>query len=218
MQNRFTEQAEKALSLASEAAHSLNHSYIGTEHLLVGLLGEKEGTAGRVLEEFGVDPKRLLDLIAKLIAPPNNQLTQVEERKPQYSPRAKKVIENAVKEAEDVHRSAAGTEHLLLSMLRETDCVGTRLLYTMGINIQKLYSSVLTAMGYDNEAINEEVQAAKAMKNGKGSATPMLDQYSRDLTRMASEGKLDPVVGREDEIARLIQILSRRTKNNPCLV
>ncbi|WP_373217162.1 ATP-dependent Clp protease ATP-binding subunit [Ruminococcus sp. 5_1_39BFAA] len=218
MQNRFTEQAEKALSLASEAAHSLNHSYIGTEHLLVGLLGEKEGTAGRVLEEFGVDPKRLLDLIAKLIAPPKNQLTQVEERKPQYSPRAKKVIENAVKEAEDVHRSAAGTEHLLLSMLRETDCVGTRLLYTMGINIQKLYSSVLTAMGYDNEAINEEVQAAKAMKNGKGSATPMLDQYSRDLTRMASEGKLDPVVGREDEIARLIQILSRRTKNNPCLV
>lgn len=218
MQKRFTEQAGKALSLASETAHSLDHSYIGTEHILVGLLAEKEGTAGRVLEEFGVEPKRLLDLIAKLIAPPKGQSAQVKIKDPQYSPRAKKVVENAVKEAEEADRSAAGTEHLLLSMLRETDCVGTRLLYTMGINIQKLYSSVLTAMGYDNETINEEVQAAKAMKKGKGSATPMLDQYSRDLTQMAFEGKLDPVVGREDEIVRLIQILSRRTKNNPCLV
>lgn len=218
MQNKFTEQADKALSLAADAAYSLKHSYIGTEHILVGLLGEKEGTAGRVLEEFGTDPKRLLDLIAKLIAPPKDHSVQVMERKPQYSPRAKKVIENAIKEAGEVHRSAAGTEHLLLSMLRETDCVGTRLLYTMGINIQKLYAAIFTAMGYDNETINEEIQAAKAMKNGKGSQTPMLDQYSRDLTRMAREGKLDPVVGREEEIARLIQILSRRTKNNPCLV
>ena len=103
-------------------------------------------------------------------------------------------------------------------MLRETDCVGTRLLYTMGVNIQKLYAAVLGAMGYDNEAIQEEFQAAKAMQNLGGSPTPALDQYSRDLTQMAAEGKLDPVVGREKEISRLIQILSRRTKNNPCLV
>ena len=103
-------------------------------------------------------------------------------------------------------------------MLRETDCVGTRLLYTMGVNIQKLYAAVLGAMGYDNESIQEEFQAAKAMQNPGGSPTPALDQYSRDLTQMAAEGKLDPVVGREKEISRLIQILSRRTKNNPCLV
>ena len=103
-------------------------------------------------------------------------------------------------------------------MLRETDCVGTRLLYTMGVNIQKLYAAVLGAMGYDNESIQEEFQAAKAMQNPGGSLTPALDQYSRDLTQMAAEGKLDPVVGREKEISRLIQILSRRTKNNPCLV
>ena len=138
--------------------------------------------------------------------------------KPVYSPRTEKVLESAVAEAQNSGCEKAGTEHLLLAMLRETDCVGTRLLYTMGVNIQKLYAAVLGAMGYDNESIQEEFQAAKAMQNPGGSPTPALDQYSRDLTQMAAEGKLDPVVGREKEISRLIQILSRRTKNNPCLV
>ena len=138
--------------------------------------------------------------------------------KPSYSPRTEKVLESAVAEAQNSGCEKAGTEHLLLAMLRETDCVGTRLLYTMGVNIQKLYAAVLGAMGYDNESIQEEFQAAKAMQNPGGSPTPALDQYSRDLTQMAAEGKLDPVVGREKEISRLIQILSRRTKNNPCLV
>ena len=138
--------------------------------------------------------------------------------KPPYSPRTEKVLKSAVAEAQNSGCEKAGTEHLLLAMLRETDCVGTRLLYTMGVNIQKLYAAVLGAMGYDNEAIQEEFQAAKAMQNLGGSPTPALDQYSRDLTQMAAEGKLDPVVGREKEISRLIQILSRRTKNNPCLV
>ena len=138
--------------------------------------------------------------------------------KPAYSPRTEKVLESAVAEAQNSGCEKAGTEHLLLAMLRETDCVGTRLLYTMGVNIQKLYAAVLGAMGYDNESIQEEFQAAKAMQNPGGSPTPALDQYSRDLTQMAAEGKLDPVVGREKEISRLIQILSRRTKNNPCLV
>ena len=138
--------------------------------------------------------------------------------KPPYSPRTEKVLKSAVAEAQNSGCEKAGTEHLLLAMLRETDCVGTRLLYTMGVNIQKLYAAVLGAMGYDNEAIQEEFQAAKAMQNLGGSPTPALDQYSRDLTQMAAEGKLDPVVGREKEISRLIQSLSRRTKNNPCLV
>lgn len=218
MQNRFTRQASHALALAKEAAQTLNHSYIGTEHILAGLLAEEEGTAGKVLEEFGVDPKQLLDLIQKLIAPPEQKDTLLAEREPKYSPRAESVIEIAAEEADELRDTAAGTEHLLLAMLRETDCVGTRLLHTMGVNIQKLYAAVLTAMGFDNEAINEEFQAARAMKNSSGTSTPMLDQYSRDLTRLAEEGKLDPVVGREKEISRLIQILSRRTKNNPCLV
>ena len=218
MQKRFTEQAKNALALAKEAAQSLSHSYIGTEHILLGLLAQEEGTAGKVLEEFGVESKKLLELIEKLIAPSEDTDVLLEETNPDYSPRARKVIDNASAEADEESRSLAGTEHLLLAMLRETDCVGTRLLYTMGVNIQKLYSAVLAAMGYDSDAINEEFQSVKAMQGGKGTATPMLDQYSRDLTRMASEGKLDPVVCRDKEIARLIQILSRRTKNNPCLV
>ena len=218
MRNKFTKQAQTALTLAKAAAIDFELGYIGTEHLLLGLLSETEGTAGRVLEEFQVDGKKLVELIDKLVTPAEaGNVTQI-EMQPAYSPRTEKVLESAVMEAQNSGSEKAGTEHLLLAMLRETDCVGTRLLYTMGVNIQKLYAAVLGAMGYDNESIQEEFQAAKAMQNPGGSPTPALDQYSRDLTQMAAEGKLDPVVGREKEISRLIQILSRRTKNNPCLV
>ena len=218
MRNKFTKQAQTALTLAKAAAIDFELGYIGTEHLLLGLLSETEGTAGRVLEEFQVDGKKLVELIDKLVTPAEvGNITEI-EMKPAYSPRTEKVLKSAVAEAQNSGCEKAGTEHLLLAMLRETDCVGTRLLYTMGVNIQKLYAAVLGAMGYDNEAIQEEFQAAKAMQNLGGSPTPALDQYSRDLTQMAAEGKLDPVVGREKEISRLIQILSRRTKNNPCLV
>ena len=218
MRNKFTKQAQTALTLAKAAAIDFELGYIGTEHLLLGLLSETEGTAGRVLEEFQVDGKKLVELIDKLVTPAEvGNITEI-EMKPSYSPRTEKVLESAVAEAQNSGCEKAGTEHLLLAMLRETDCVGTRLLYTMGVNIQKLYAAVLGAMGYDNESIQEEFQAAKAMQNPGGSSTPALDQYSRDLTQMAAEGKLDPVVGREKEISRLIQILSRRTKNNPCLV
>ena len=218
MRNKFTKQAQTALTLAKAAAIDFELGYIGTEHLLLGLLSETEGTAGRVLEEFQVDGKKLVELIDKLVTPAEvGNITEI-EMKPPYSPRTEKVLKSAVAEAQNSGCEKAGTEHLLLAMLRETDCVGTRLLYTMGVNIQKLYAAVLGAMGYDNEAIQEEFQAAKAMQNLGGSPTPALDQYSRDLTQMAAEGKLDPVVGREKEISRLIQILSRRTTNNPCLV
>ena len=218
MRNKFTKQAQTALTLAKAAAIDFELGYIGTEHLLLGILSETEGTAGRVLEEFQVDGKKLVELIDKLVTPAEvGNVTEI-EMKPAYSPRTEKVLESAVAEAQNSGCEKAGTEHLLLAMLRETDCVGTRLLYTMGVNIQKLYAAVLGAMGYDNESIQEEFQAAKAMQNPGGSPTPALDQYSRDLTQMAAEGKLDPVVGREKEISRLIQILSRRTKNNPCLV
>ena len=218
MRNKFTKQAQTALTLAKAAAIDFELGYIGTEHLLLGLLSETEGAAGRVLEEFQVDGKKLVELIDKLVTPAEvGNVTEI-EMKPAYSPRTEKVLESAVAEAQNSGCEKAGTEHLLLAMLRETDCVGTRLLYTMGVNIQKLYAAVLGAMGYDNESIQEEFQAAKAMQNPGGSPTPALDQYSRDLTQMAAEGKLDPVVGREKEISRLIQILSRRTRNNPCLV
>lgn len=214
MQERYTKQAENVLALAKEAASSCGHSYIGTEHLLVGLVEEKEGTAGRVLEEFGIQADKAMALIDKLIAPPGNTAVS---QKPGFSPRTRRVLEGAYAEAESMRFEEVGTEHILLAMLKETDCVGTRLLYTMGANIQKLYAAVLTAMGMDSDAIAEEFQAVKASKGRSSSVTPTLDQYSRDLTAMAEEGKLDPVVGRDKEIARLIQILSRRTKNNPCL-
>ena len=219
MRNKFTKQAQNALALAKAAAVDFELGYIGTEHLLLGLLSETEGTAGRVLEEFQVDGKKLVELIDKLVTPVDAGNVEVIDTQPVYSPRTRKVLDSAEAEAQSTGCEKAGTEHLLLAMLRETDCVGTRLLYTMGVNIQKLYASVLGAMGYDNESIQEEFQAARAMQQGqKGSATPALDQYSRDLTQMAAEGRLDPVVGRDREITRLIQILSRRTKNNPCLV
>ncbi len=219
MRNKFTKQAQNALALAKAAAVDFELGYIGTEHLLLGLLSETEGTAGRVLEEFQVDGKKLVELIDKLVTPVDAGNVEVIDTQPVYSPRTRKVLDSAEAEAQSTGCEKAGTEHLLLAMLRETDCVGTRLLYTMGVNIQKLYASVLGAMGYDNESIQEEFQAARAMQQSqKGSATPALDQYSRDLTQMAAEGRLDPVVGRDREITRLIQILSRRTKNNPCLV
>lgn len=215
MHDKFTRQAANALKLAKTTAQSCNHSYIGTEHILVGLLDEKEGTAGRILEEFNVDEESLLQLIEKLIAPSEVLVT---ERKLEYSPRAEKVISMAVHEAEHLKSTKAGTEHLLIAMLKETDCVATRLLYTMGVNIQKLYIAVMNAMGIENPAV-EDLQSGKKQKSQKNSSsTPTLDQYSRDLTVMAVEGKLDPVVGRDREITRLIQILSRRNKNNPCLV
>lgn len=215
MQEKFTRQAEQALSLAKKTAQSCRHTYIGTEHILLGLLKEPEGTAGKVMEEFGIEEESLMELVEKLIAPPETNLM---EREPVYSPRAKKIIADAAREAEAFQEEFIGTEHLLLAMLRETDCVATRLLHTMGVNIQKLYAGILAAIGLDSEAISEEFRELRVMKAKKGSATPTLDQYSRDLTAMAAEGRMDPVIGRDREISRLIQVLSRRTKNNPCLV
>ena len=187
MSNKFTKQAQTALNLAKAAAVDFELGYIGTEHLLLGILSETEGTAGRVLEEFQVDGKKLVELIDKLVTPSDTQTLTELQTSPKYSPRTEKVLENAISEAQNMGNEKAGTEHLLLAMLRETDCVGTRLLYTMGINIQKLYAAVLGAMGYDNESIQEEFQAARAAQGHKGSPTPALDQYSRDLTQMAAE-------------------------------
>lgn len=215
MKGKFTGQADKVLVLAKKNAQSCKHSYIGTEHILMGLILEKEGTAGMVLEEAGIEAGKISELIKKLIVPSGGlQVEQILE----YSPRSKRIFEIAAGEAGAFRNELIGTEHLLLAILKDTDCVAARLLHTAGANIQKLYGSVLTAMGLENDVVSEEVQAVFSAKNRKGSSTPALDQYGRDLTSMAAEGKLDPVVGREKEISRLIQILSRRSKNNPCLV
>ncbi len=217
MQEQFTKQAQKAMKLAEKTADGCGHSYVGTEHLLMGLLKEGSGTANLVLEEFNVDATKLLVLIDRLIAPPIQ--TEVQEREIGFTPRAQKVINNSLEEAANFGTQKAGTEHLLIALIKETDCVATRLLYTMGVNIQKLYETILTAMGEEDRFSKEDLQSGKAIKSsGSHSATPTLDQYSRDLTEMAASNQLDPIVGRDHEIARIIQILSRRTKNNPCLI
>ena len=214
MKTQYTDQAKKAILYAEKIARKCGHSYIGTEHLLAGLIHEEQGTAGMVLRDMGVSEEKLLELIEKLIAPASDVMTADAQG---YTPRAEKVLDDSRKQAVDFRSTKAGTEHLLLAMLSEVDCVATRLLHTMGINIQKLQTEILIAMGEEGAAAREEI----AKKGGAGkvfAGTPTLDQYSRDLTELARQGKLDPVVGRENEIARVIQILSRRSKNNPCLV
>ena len=213
MMDQYTPQAREALSLAVSVAESLNHGYVGTEHLLIGLLQEGNGVAAKVLEENGVEENRVIDLVSQLIAP--NPTLQTADKNA-YTPRARRVIENSYREAVRFKANQIGTEHILISILRESDCVASRLLNTIGVNVQKLYIDLLAAMGEDAPAYKEELQNPRAGK--RGNATPTLDEYSRNLTQMAREGKLDPVIGREAEIQRLVQILSRRTKNNPCLI
>ena len=211
--DRYTPQAKEALSLAVGVAESLNHGYVGTEHLLIGLLKEGTGVAAKVLEENGLEEERVMELVRQLIAP--NPAIQTADRT-FYTPRARRVIENSYREAVRFKAAQIGTEHLLIAILREGDCVALRLLNTLGISIQKLYLDLLSAMGEDAPASKEDMQGPRAGK--KGNATPTLDNYSRNLTQLARDGRLDPVIGREKEIQRLIQILSRRTKNNPCLI
>ena len=213
MMERYTPQAQEALGLAVGVAETLNHGYVGTEHLLIGLLQEGTGVAAKVLEENGVEEDRVIELVSQLIAP--NPTVQTADRTA-YTPRARRVIENSYREAVRFKAAQIGTEHILIAMLREGDCVASRLLNTIGVNIQKLYIDLLAAMGEDAPAAKDDLQGARAGK--RGNATPTLDSYSRNLTQLASAGKLDPVIGREQEIQRVIQILSRRTKNNPCLI
>ncbi len=213
MIDRFTEAAREAISLAADAAESLGHSYVGTEHLLIGLIQEEEGVAGKVLEASGVRADKVVELVSQLISP--NQPVRMAEQGG-YSPSARRVLENSYREAVRFKAPLIGTEHILISMIRESDCVAARLLNTLGVSIQKLYLEVLSAMGEDVPAGREELHAGKAVRGKAG--TPVLDNFSRDLTAQARDGKLDPVIGRESEIQRVIQILSRRTKNNPCLI
>ena len=214
MSTQYTNQAKTAVKYAEKTARRYKHSYIGTEHLLAGLLHEEEGTAGMVLRDMGISEERLMEMIRKLIAPEESNVLNADRAG--YTPRATRMLEGAVEEADDLRSEKIGTEHLLLAMLREVDCMGTRLLHTMGVNIRKLQNEVLAAMG--EEVANPRDNGNARSRNEAATGTPTLDQYSRDLTEMARQGVMDPVVGREDEIGRVIQILSRRTKNNPCLI
>lgn len=211
MQSQFTQKARTALDLAAKCARNLKQGYIGTEHILVGLLKENSGVAAKVLNDNGVDTERVIRMIQDLISFENG--VAIREREG-YSPRAAKVLEDAHRQAERFGQKETGTEHILLALIKEGENVAARLLNTLGANIQKIYVDTLVAIGQDGNLYKEDL-GKKSDKKGKGST---IGQYSRDLTALARDGKLDPVIGREDEIRRVIQILSRRTKNNPCLI
>lgn len=216
MQDNYTQKAMQALNLAKKTAKQLKHSYIGTEHLLVGLLKEGTGVAAEVLYNSNVDEKALLDLIEQLIAPSSESIITIDREG--YTPRAVKILEDSAREAKRFNSDLIGTEHILIAIIKETDSVGARLLNTLGVNMQKIYVEILVAMGEDGSLYKEEFQNGKPIKKKNKVDTPTLNQYSRDLTELAQNGQLDPVIGREKEIARVVQILSRRGKNNPCLI
>ena len=213
MMPRYTKKAETALHLAELAAKEFRQNYIGTEHILLGLLRERTGVAANVMFDNGVEEGQVIEMIRDLIAPEN--LLALKERDG-YSPRSKKILEESARQAERFKADAVGTEHILLAIIKEGENVAARLLNTMGIQMQKLYVDTLVAMGQDGGLYKEDL--SRQNRGKQKSETPTLDQYSRDLTALAKNGELDPVIGREDEIKRVIQILSRRTKNNPCLV
>ena len=211
MQSQFTEKAEAALKLAGKCAKQLKQGYIGTEHILAGLIMEGTGVASKVLEDNGVVLDNVMNMIKELIAFDSGVAIQEREG---YSPRALKILEEAHKQANRFGQKSTGTEHILLALIKEGENVAVRLLNTLGISPQKVYVDVLVAIGADPNLYKEDL----GKKNNAKNKTATLDQYSRDLTALAKAGKLDPVIGREDEIKRVIQILSRRTKNNPCLI
>ena len=215
MTYKFTNRAEKALEIANELAIELNHNYIGTEHLLYGLIAEGTGVASQVLEMQNLTPEKVLEEIEMLIGR-GNEDTNVEETIG-FTPRTKRVIENAFKEAKRLDSEYIGTEHMLIGIMKEGDSVAVRIMLDLNINPQKIYNEIIKLVSED-ENINLNSKQANNKNIGSFNQTPTLNQFGTDLTKQAGEGKLDPVIGRTEEIQRVLQILSRRTKNNPCLI
>ncbi len=210
MYYKFTSRAEKALEMAQELAMELGHDYIGTEHILYGLAEEGTGVASKVLANQEINSSNIKQEIIDIVGE-NEQIEDPESLG--FTPRSKRVIENAFMEARKIGSEYIGTEHVLVGILREGDCVATRILMELEGDPQKLYNEIV-------KVITEESEHENQPENNKGSynSTPTLNQYGTDLTKLAKEGKLDPVIGRRNEIQRVIEILSRRTKNNPCLI
>jgi ATP-dependent Clp protease ATP-binding subunit ClpC len=219
MSNRFTERAQRVILIAQEEAKRLNHDYVGTEHILLGLIALGEGVAAQVLANLGVDLRRVRSEIEKIVGTGDNVMLLGEIP---FTPRAKKVLEYAVEEAQHMGHSYVGTEHLLLGLIREEEGVAARVLENLGLRLDVVREEVLNLLG-EGQAQQagggkEAAAGASGSPSRTKSKTPTLDEFGRDLTAMAREGKLDPVIGRADEIERMIQILARRTKNNPVLI
>ena len=220
MTYKFTNRANKAIELANDIALDLGHSYIGTEHILYGLAKEENGVASKVLENQNVTAEDILNKIEELIG-----RDEPIENIVDFTPRTKRVVEVAFIEARKLGYNYIGTEHLLIGILREGDCVATKILLDLNVNIPKLYNEIVKVIneGEDYNSDNEDYSNSNNGRQnrrirGSYNSTPTLNQFGEDLTKKAEEGKLDPIIGRKQEIERVIEILSRRTKNNPCLI
>ena len=212
MYYKFTARAEKALEYAQEVAMELGHNYIGTEHLLYGLVEEGTGVASKVLQNQGLTSESVKQAIEEIVGV-GEEIEDANEIS--FTPRSKRVIENAFLEARRLGTEYIGTEHLLIGIMKEGDCVATRIMLEEDVNPQSLYNELVKVLSEEGE---ENSESANSSSKGSYNSTPTLNQYGSDLTKQAREGKLDPVIGRKNEIQRVIQILSRRTKNNPCLI
>ena len=216
MTYKFTNRANKAIEIANDIALELGHSYIGTEHILYGLAKEGNGIASKVLENQNVTADDILNKIEELIGSDESIENIVD-----FTPRTKRVVESAFIEARKLGYNFIGTEHLLIGILREGDCVAAKILLDLNVNIPKLYNEIVKVIneGEDyNSSDNSSNNSNGGKRRGSYNQTPTLNQFGQDLTKKAEEGKLDPVIGRKQEIERVIEILSRRTKNNPCLI
>jgi len=212
MNDRFTQRVRKVLFLAREEAGRMQHDYIGTEHLLLGIIREGEGIAAQVIKRLGIDFEQIQRAVEEIVSPQSGAITIGEIP---FTPRAKRVLELSIDEARLHSHNYVGTEHLLLALIKEGEGVAARVLNDLGADHEKVKREVMKALGAG--ARGPAAGGATGRKKSK-KETPILDQFGRNLTHMAREGKLDPTIGREKEIERVIQILSRRKKNNPVLI
>ena len=217
MTYKFTNRANKAIEIANDIALELGHSYIGTEHILYGLAKEGGGVASKVLENQQVTAEDILNKIEELIGR-DDPIENIVD----FTPRTKRVVESAFIEARKLGYNFIGTEHLLIGILREGDCIAAKILLDLNVNIPKLYNEIIKVINegedYQSDDSSSDSNGSKRRSKGSYNQTPTLNQFGEDLTKKAEEGKLDPIIGRKEEIERVIQILSRRTKNNPCLI
>src|SRR5438045_4801958 len=210
MYERFTDRARKVMQLANQEAQRFNHEYVGTEHVLLGLIKEGSGVAANVLKNLDVDLRKIRNEVEKIVQAGPDMVTM--GKLPQ-TPRAKKVIEYAIEEARNLNHNYVGTEHLLLGLLREHDGVAAQVLMNLGLKLEEVREEVLNLLGAGVES-EEPQQQEKQSQKGK-SKTPALDSFGRDLTELAKEGALDPVIGRKNEIERVSQLVCRSRKTNP---
>ena len=212
-EDRLTERARAAIGFAAESALELGHNYVGTEHLLIGLIREGEGVAGKILEANEVSEDKVIEKISAMVGTGE----PIPSGQPEATPRTKRVFERSYIEAQRMGHNYVGTEHLLIALLRERECLAVRILVSLGVQPKDLYQDVMQLLNDTGEE-EETPQATGTRGKGKGGNLATLMKFGRDLTQMAKEGKLDPIIGRDDAIERVVQILSRLTKNNPCLI